>query len=85
MVRSGAGYYHAGQDRCHGDSGDRPHPLRWPGPATELDNVVRWHNAPSPHATAGRAVRVSRAACVLRPQLRLRGFEMRGHQARART
>jgi len=38
-VRAGAGDHHAGHHRHRGKSGDRPHPPRGPGPATELDHI----------------------------------------------
>jgi len=39
-VRPGAGDHYADQHRHRGNCGDRPHPPRGPGPATELDHIV---------------------------------------------
>jgi len=39
-VQPGAADCHAGQHSHNGNPGDRPHPPRWPGPATELNYIV---------------------------------------------
>ena len=54
VVGPSAGDYHADQHRPRGNSGDRPHPPRWPGPATELVNPLMALHTLAPIVSGGK-------------------------------